>query len=104
MCAEGYTGALCGACAVFGGAWSPWFLSGAWAALLSIDGGPSGCVYPWDSLLLEGGFLATFLPATHSLAPVLAAAAAAIPPKPTLEELQAQLAALSGQIAALTPA
>lgn len=67
-------GALCGACAIVGGAWSPWFLGGAWAALLSIDGGPSGCVYPWDSLLLEGGFLALFLPATHSLAPVVSAA------------------------------
>jgi hypothetical protein len=34
-------------------------------------------------------------------AATLAAAAAAVLPKPTLEELQAQLAALSAQIAAL---
>ena len=34
-------------------------------------------------------------------AATLAAAAVAVPPKPTLEQLQAQLAALSAQIAAL---
>lgn len=37
-------------------------------------------------------------------AATLAAAAAAVSAKPTLEELQAQLTALSAQIAALTPA
>jgi len=36
-------------------------------------------------------------------ATLAAAAAAVVPPKPTLEELQAQLAALSAQIAALAP-
>lgn len=37
-------------------------------------------------------------------AATLAAAAAVIPPKPTIEELQAQLAALSAQIASIAPA
>ena len=35
----------------------------AWATLLSIDNGVHGAGYPWDSFLLENGFLALFLPA-----------------------------------------
>jgi hypothetical protein len=67
-------GALCGAGAVYGGARSPLLLLGAWLSLLSVDAGPSTLVYPWDSLLLEAGFLALFLPASAPLAaPTLAA-------------------------------
>ena len=57
-------GALAGLGAVVGGAWAPALLAASWAALLSMD----GAAYPWDSLLLEAGFLAIWLPATSSLA------------------------------------
>ena len=68
-------GACCGAGAVLGGAHSPLLLLGAWLALLSVDAGPSSLVYPWDSLLLEVGFLALFLPASAPLAAPLTPAA-----------------------------
>ena len=35
----------------------------AWAALLSVDAGSQPAIYPWDTLLLEAGFLGLFLPA-----------------------------------------
>ena len=60
-------GALCGLGAVVGGPLSPLCLLGAWATLLSIDAGPSGAVYPWDSVLLEAGFLSLWLPGTEQL-------------------------------------
>lgn len=48
---------------LLGGAWSPALLRICWAALLSIDSGANTLIYPWDSLLLEAGFLAPFFPA-----------------------------------------
>ena len=57
-------GAACGALCVLGGPFSPFLLLVCWVCLLSIDAGPSACVYPWDSLLLEMGFLALWLPAS----------------------------------------
>lgn len=55
-------GAAAAACAVVGGPWAPACLVAAWAAALSVDS--TGTMFPWDSLLLETGFLATLLPAT----------------------------------------
>lgn len=55
------------AVAVLGGSWSPFLLRLAWACLLSIDAGCHTLVYPWDSLLLEVGFIAPFLPASVGL-------------------------------------
>lgn len=49
---------------LLGGPWSPICLFISWVCLLSIDNGPSGLIYPWDSVLLESGFLALFLPAS----------------------------------------
>jgi hypothetical protein len=75
-----FFGGCCGLLAAFGGGGSPLALLGCWAALLSVDAGPSGAVYPWDSLLLEAGFLALWLPITAPLSSGSAAALAAPPP------------------------
>lgn len=54
-------GAACGALAFIGGPFSPLWFGLAWASLLSLD--PAmGLAYPWDSFLLEMGFLAAWLP------------------------------------------
>jgi hypothetical protein len=42
--------------------WSPTLLAVAWAAYLSCDFGRGAMWYPWDSLTLEAGFLALWLP------------------------------------------
>jgi hypothetical protein len=67
-------GAGAAAGAALGGAAAPWLLAFAWLVLLSIDAGPYFCYYPWDSLLLEAGFLALWLPPTHVLQPAALAA------------------------------
>lgn len=73
-------GALAALCAAWGGAVaSPVGLAVAWATLLSVDAGPSACVYPWDSLALEAAFLAMWLPGTQPLS-VGVASLAAPPP------------------------
>ena len=67
-------GAVAALCAAWGGAYaSPLGLIIAWATLLSIDAGPSACVYPWDSLSLEAAFLALWLPGTQELSVGIAA-------------------------------
>ena len=54
---------------------SPAMLAAAWVVYLSLDVA-MGLTYPWESLLLEAGFLAIFLPA---IAPLPALTAAALP-------------------------
>jgi hypothetical protein len=67
---------------VLGGPWSSLGLLICWACYLSLNH-VVGLVYPWDSLLLEAGFLGVFLPSPNALPdwsasalplPVLAAA------------------------------
>lgn len=60
-------GATCALLAARGGAATPYYMAGAWAALLSIDAGTQMMVYPWDSLVLEATFLALWLPGTRAL-------------------------------------
>ncbi len=66
--------------ALCGGAHAPVCFALVWALYLSLDM-PVGLKFPWDSLLLEAGFLAPLLPATASLLslPTTAAAAPAAP-------------------------
>lgn len=57
-------GVIFGLLAAIGGPSSPIWLGLAWATLLSLD--PAmGLAYPWDSFLLEMGFLAAWLPPLH---------------------------------------
>jgi hypothetical protein len=56
---------VCGGLVVYGGASTPYLLGACWVILLSIDAGPTLLVYPWDSLLLEVGFLCLWLPGTR---------------------------------------
>lgn len=58
-----WLGALAGVAVMVGGPQAPWALLACWALLLSLDRAMT-LVYPWDSLLLEAGFWAVFLPAT----------------------------------------
>ncbi len=67
--------------ALIGGPWAPSALLAAWAVLLSIDAGPTALVYPWDSLLLEAGALAAFLPASGAASDIAALSA----PSPLLQ-------------------
>ena len=54
-------GVVSGLLVVLGGSYSPCWIGLCWAILLSLD--PAmGLAYPWDSLLLEMGFLAIWLP------------------------------------------
>ncbi len=48
------------------GAWSPALLGCCHVAFLSMDFGRGAMWYPWDSLLLQTGFLALWLPALDS--------------------------------------
>jgi hypothetical protein len=70
-----------GACAavavIVGGSATPLALLVCWLVYLSLDS-PAGLVYPWDTVLLEAGFLALLLPSLHVL-PDLSATAAAPP-------------------------
>lgn len=61
---------------IAGGPWSPWALLICWLGYLSFDFCMSW--YPWDTLLLEAGFLALFLPGTETL-PSVAALALPLP-------------------------
>ena len=67
-----------GLAAAYGGAASPLALAACWATLRSLDL-PVGLLYPWDSLLLEAGALATLLPPLPPLNSAVAAAAAPHP-------------------------
>ena len=67
-----------GLAAAYGGAASPLALAACWATLRSLDL-PVGLLYPWDSLLLEAGALATLLPPLPPLTSAVAAAAAPHP-------------------------
>ena len=67
-----------GLAAAYGGAASPLALAACWATLRSLDL-PVGLLYPWDSLLLEAGALATLLPPLPPLTLAVAAAAAPHP-------------------------
>jgi hypothetical protein len=51
---------------VLGGTFTPLTFSAMWIIYLSLDL-PVGLKFPWDSLLLEVGFLAQLLPSTHSI-------------------------------------
>ena len=54
-------GVFFGCLIAIGGTYTPLFLGLCWAILLSLD--PAmGFVYPWDSFLLEMGFLSLWLP------------------------------------------
>ncbi|MBK7395774.1 MAG: lipase maturation factor family protein [Myxococcales bacterium] len=70
-------GAFAATSVVVGGPHAPWALLACYALYLSLDVAVV-LVYPWDSLLLEAGFFAVFLPATAPL-PSLAALAAPAP-------------------------
>lgn len=60
-----FFGACCGLCA-FCGVCTQLARVGCWVAMRSLDL-PVGLLYPWDSLLLELGWLATMLPAAPPL-------------------------------------
>ena len=77
-------GALCGLLMAYGSSYTPCLSFVCWVILLSIDAGPSHLVYPWDSLLLETGFLCLWLPGTLSFTGSLASLAALSPPSPIL--------------------
>ncbi len=70
-----------GACAavmvIVGGPATPLALLVCWLVYLSLDSAV-GLVYPWDTVLLEAGFLALMLPPLRAL-PELSAAAAPLP-------------------------
>ena len=51
---------------MIGGVWTPATFGIIWIIYLSLDL-PVGLKFPWDSLLLEAGFLAQLLPATQML-------------------------------------
>jgi len=68
-----WIGALGGALAVYGGPLGWYGLLLCWLCYLSLD--VCGLWLPWDTLLLEVGFLALFLPATLALPDVEATAA-----------------------------
>jgi len=59
-------GVIAGMLAIIGGAVSGWCLFVCWICFLSLDIA-LGLAYPWDSLLLEAGFLALFLPVVPTL-------------------------------------
>ncbi|HKU43731.1 MAG TPA: lipase maturation factor family protein [Polyangiales bacterium] len=69
---------LVGLCAaglvVYGGEHAHWALLVCYLCYLSLDL-PMGLVFPWDSLLFEATFLSLFLPTTHALPQLTAAAA-----------------------------
>ncbi len=65
-------GALAGTVAMYGGDAGFVGLVIAWLLFLSLE--PVGLVFPWDTLLLEAGFLALFLPQANALPDVTAAA------------------------------
>lgn len=48
---------------------SPLAIAGVWVILVSIDNGAAALMFPWDSLLLEATFLATWLPPVLPLLP-----------------------------------
>jgi hypothetical protein len=69
---------LCGAgLVIYGGPYAHWALLVCYVCYLSLDL-PMGLIFPWDSLLFEVTVLSLFLPATHAL-PQLTAAAAPTP-------------------------
>ncbi len=63
---------------VIGGPHAPWALAVCYIVYLSLDRAMT-LIYPWDAMLLEAGFWAAFLPATHVL-PELGTVAAPLPP------------------------
>jgi lipase maturation factor 1 len=69
-------GALCGAAAVYGGPIGWWALLLGWVLWLSIE--PAGIIFPWDTMLMEVGFLVLFLPIVAPL-PELTATALPLP-------------------------
>ncbi|HVZ37186.1 MAG TPA: lipase maturation factor family protein, partial [Polyangiaceae bacterium] len=69
-------GCLCGGVAMYGGPLTPYALFIAWLAWLSLE--PRGLMFPWDTMLLEIGFLVLFLPAPRAL-PSLDASALPLP-------------------------
>lgn len=71
-----WIGMVGGLLAVFGGALGGWGLLICWLCWLSLD--VCGLWLPWDTLLMEVGFLSLFLPATHAL-PELTATAVPLP-------------------------
>lgn len=75
-------GCVCGGLVVYGGASTPYLLGACWVILLAIDAGPTLLVYPWDSLLLEAGFLSLWLPGTVAFSGGLASLAALHAPSP----------------------
>jgi hypothetical protein len=69
-------GVLCGLGAIYGGALGFWSLLLGWMLWLSLE--PAGIIFPWDTMLMEVGFLALFLPGTEPL-PGLEASALPLP-------------------------
>ncbi len=64
-------GILCGLVAVFGGESAWWALLICWILYLSLN--VCNLWFPWDTMLLEAGFLALFLPPVHALPDLTAA-------------------------------
>jgi hypothetical protein len=60
-----WVGVFGGALAVYGGPWGALGLALCWLCYLSLD--VCGLWLPWDTMLLEVGFLGLFLPATRAL-------------------------------------
>jgi hypothetical protein len=60
-----WVGALGGALAILGGPLGWWGIALCWVCWLSLD--VCGLWLPWDTMLMEVGFLALFLPATRAL-------------------------------------
>lgn len=58
-------GALGGTAAVYGGPLGFWGLLVAWACWLSLE--QLGLVFPWDTMLMDAGFLGLFLPTVSAL-------------------------------------
>ena len=72
-------GAACGLCACLG-LQAPLARVGCWVCMRSLDL-PVGLLYPWDSLLLESGWLAVLLPDAPPLwRPTMAATASLLAP------------------------
>ena len=58
-------GMLFGALCVYGGPVAPYAHFGAWLLWLSLE--PATLIFPWDTMLMEAGFLAMFLPTVQPL-------------------------------------
>jgi hypothetical protein len=73
-----WIGIAAAASIVVGGPQTPWAFLACYAAFLSLDRAMT-LIYPWDAMLLEAGFWAVFLPATHVLPDVATIAAPSAP-------------------------